>query len=373
MADPVVACVTLPVQMHYFTRADVFSHPAARAILLRLNMMPIYRPKDRIANMPERNQAIFSTALQRLEGGAQLGIFPEATHLDERRTRRFRHGAARFLLDAMSRPLIRTQGLEVRPMAFDFVRYEGYRSLVRIRIGDPIVLDDWWVNPKDNGANRIELSRRMRSALMDISVELMEGPLYEPHLAVCRFLEGHTSNRPDPQALQATAIRMASEESEVLRGWAALRAHGMPSPRVADDFAALGRLAGPGPTPLLPLLWRLPFWSIFLVTTGWLPRVIEPMMAKTVREVSFRTTFGIPALLLGTGITWFLLAVAVSLWLRGFAFGLLLLGVLRVSHALAMPLEDAWIMRRNERRAARHQKDPWVQKWCLQAVEASNP
>ena len=41
LADPVFACVSLSRQLHYFTRADVFANPVARAILLRINMMPI--------------------------------------------------------------------------------------------------------------------------------------------------------------------------------------------------------------------------------------------------------------------------------------------------------------------------------------------
>ena len=82
LADPVFACVSLSRQMHYFTRADVFANPVARAILLRINMMPIFRPVDRAPQMVERNQDTFAAAYARLEAGASLGIFPEAGHLD---------------------------------------------------------------------------------------------------------------------------------------------------------------------------------------------------------------------------------------------------------------------------------------------------
>ena len=54
LADPIFGCVALPMQMHYFTRADVFANPLARALLLRLNMMPIFRPIDRATEMVER-------------------------------------------------------------------------------------------------------------------------------------------------------------------------------------------------------------------------------------------------------------------------------------------------------------------------------
>ena len=89
LADPVVACVSLPEQLHYFTRSDVFANPVARWFILRLNMMPMFRPIDRTRDMADRNRITFAAAHGRLDGGATCGIFPEAGHLDERRTRRF--------------------------------------------------------------------------------------------------------------------------------------------------------------------------------------------------------------------------------------------------------------------------------------------
>ena len=72
------SCVSLPKQMHYFTRADVFANPLARAILLRINMMPIFRPVDHAPQMVERNQDTFNAAHARLSAGAHTGYFPRS-------------------------------------------------------------------------------------------------------------------------------------------------------------------------------------------------------------------------------------------------------------------------------------------------------
>ncbi len=364
MADPVFACVSLPGQMHYFTRADVFTHPVARWFILRMNMLPIYRPKDRIPDLPERNQNTFAAAHQRLDAGAWCGIFPEAGHQPERRTRRFKHGSARFVLGALARPAIRQRGLEVLPMAFDFGRYDGYRTTARLRIGPAISLDEIGASPEDNGPNRVAVSDRMKAALTAISVELLEGPLYDAHLAVCRVLEGAHGCRPSPTLLREMGDRMQSREAEVTAGFDALIKAGMPHPRQHDAFEGLGRILAGRPTRLFPHVWRWPFWGVYRCTTGWLPRLIERRTAQHVRSVGFRTTFGIPALLLGTTITWWLLALAVSLWLHGFAFGLLLIGGLRACQVLAMPLEDALLERRAERAAAPFAEESWVVQWC---------
>ena len=364
MADPVFACVSLPGQMHYFTRADVFSNPVARWFVLRMNMLPIYRPKDRVPDLPERNQQTFSAAHQRLDAGAWCGIFPEAGHQPERRTRRFKHGSARFVLGALSRPAIQSRGIVVQPLAFDFTRYDGYRSTARLRIGAPIDLMDLGANPEDNGPNRILLSDRMKAALMEVSVELQDGPLYDAHLACCRFIEGTTGQRPDPAHLAEIRRDLQSNETEALAGFQALLDAGMPHPRRHDAFEGAGRLMAGAPTRLGRHAWRWPFWAVYRTTTGWWPRLLEKRMARQIRSAGFRTTFSIPFLLLGVGLTWSLLALAVSLWLHGFAFGLLLLGGLRASQWLAMPLEDAWLRRRAERAAAPHLGHPWMQRWC---------
>ena len=69
-----------------------------------------------------------------------LGIFPEAGHLDERRTRRFRHGSARLILGAMRKAAMQQRGMHVQPVVMDFERYEGYRTHARLRIGAPLEL-----------------------------------------------------------------------------------------------------------------------------------------------------------------------------------------------------------------------------------------
>ena len=94
----------MDAQLHFFTRADVFRKPVWRWLLLRFNMMPVFRAIDRAPNMAERNKATFEAAHDRLEQGAVCGIFPEAGHLGERRIRRVRNVTARLIVGALHRP-----------------------------------------------------------------------------------------------------------------------------------------------------------------------------------------------------------------------------------------------------------------------------
>lgn len=364
LADPILACVSLPHQLHYFTRADVFAHPVARFFVLRLNMMPMFRPIDRVADMADRNRKTFEAAHHRLDQGATCGIFPEAGHLAERRTRRFKHGSARFILNALQRPAIQERGLDILPMALDFERYEGYRSKARIRLGPPVDLSGLPDGAEDAGHHRVWLSDTLRDAYLGVSVELAEGDVYDAHLALCRFEEGRTGGRPDPEWLRERGQALISGGAEALSSFMALLKAGMENPRQGDGFAALGRLHGQRPTRIGRHLWRLPAWIVFQLTTGWWPRIIEPMMARRIPKVGFRSTGSIPMSLVAVGATWFLLCLAISLWLRGFAFGIILFAVLRLCQSVAMPLEDAWFDRAEEKRAAPFVNHPWVVQWA---------
>ena len=364
LTDPVLACVTLPQQLHYFTRADVFTNPIARYFILRLNMMPVFRPIDRTPDMVERNKTTFDAAHQRLDAGAACGIFPEASQLDERRTRRFKHGSARFILSALGRPAVKARGLEVIPMAFDFERYEGYRSKARIRITKPLDLSGLLEGSEDAGPNRMRLSEQMRDAMVDLSVELVKGDHYDAHLALCRYAEGRTGTRPDPDWLAERGQALVNAGEESLIGFRDLIASGISHPRRGDGFAAIGRLHAHGPTRLTPLAFRLPAWVIFRLTAGWWPRLLEPLMAKRIKQVGFRTTGSIPANMMAILMTWLTISALVTAWTAGPILGLLTLPFLRICQAVAMPFEDAWIDRLEERRACRFKENSWIEKWA---------
>lgn len=370
LADPLLACVLLQPQLHFFTRADAFRERLARWCLLRLNMMPIFRPKDRVPDLAERNHATFLAAHQRLEAGATCGIFPEAGHLDERRIRRFRHGSARFIAGALQREPIRRRGLEVLPMFLDFERYSGYRTAARMALGQPIALTDIPGLTSDTGTARVELSSRMRAALAEGAVNLIDGPLYEVHLAVCRYLEGHSGGAPDRAALDRVRSKLEADSERALTDWASALRDGMGSPRQTDDCAAIGRIASGKDRQWRLQLWRFPAWLVFLVSAGWWPRIIGPAAARRVKDVSFHTTFSIPVNLIAVSLTWVVLALGGGVLTGHILAAPAILLVLRVCQHFAMPLEDAFIDARTERRMRPFVGHPFAQHWLSPSTRA---
>lgn len=368
LADPVLACVTLSPQLHFFTRSDVFRRRAARWFLLRLNMMPIFRPIDRAKDMAERNKATFHAAQTRLESGATCGIFPEAGHLDERRIRRFRHGSARFISGALQRPGVRKRGLEIIPLHLDFERYAGYRTRARLSLGHPVRHDDIEGLSLDTGPARIQLSERMRQALIDTAVHLEDGDLYDAHLGVLRYMEGHFGGRVEPELIRRCGARLREAESDVLQDFRALMDGGMGHPRTSDELAAAGRIGAGRPTRMGPVAWRWPAWVVFRITTQWWAPIIEAAAERRVKAVAFRTTFSMPANMVAVCLTWGTLSALVG-WVQGQGVAVpVTLLLLRVCQGMALPFEDALIDRRSERRARPHAEAAFLSNWCRPAV-----
>ena len=370
LADPLIACVSLRPQLHFFTRADVFRSPLYRWLLLRMNMMPIYRPKDKVADMADRNRVTFSRAHDRLEKGATCGIFPEAGHRDQRRIRRFRHGSARFIAGALQRPEVQKRGLEILPMSLDFERYAGYRTGARIRIGSPIGYVDIPGLDQDTGSARVQLSERMHTALVNQSVHLAEGELYDAHLAVHRFLEGAMGRVPRHVIADAESA-LAQQAEEATSSFDAVCSRGMGHPRETDDFAAAGRIASGNTTSLSSLAWRWPAWAVFFLTCGIWPRVMERAAARRVNQVAFRTTFSIPLTMMAVILTWLVISLGAGVALgKPWVVPLVFMG-LRGAQFLAMPLEDALMDARAERKVASLVSDPFIQNHCVPALGCS--
>ena len=59
LMDPMPFSGFVPQQIHWLTRADVFWNPVARHILWGYNQMPVYRQRDRVDQLRERNDVIF--------------------------------------------------------------------------------------------------------------------------------------------------------------------------------------------------------------------------------------------------------------------------------------------------------------------------
>ena len=100
MMDPMPTCAFIPQQIHYLTRADVFWNPVFRHVLYGYNQQPVYRQRDKLADLRHRNDIIFDVCVDRMKAGAAMALFPEGNHNPFPSIRPLKGGLAEMLARA---------------------------------------------------------------------------------------------------------------------------------------------------------------------------------------------------------------------------------------------------------------------------------
>ena len=80
LMDPMMISGLLKHQLHWLTRADVFWNPFVRKFLFKCHGIPIYRKRDLLPDLRERNDVIWDCCIKRLDIGSILSLFPEGNH-----------------------------------------------------------------------------------------------------------------------------------------------------------------------------------------------------------------------------------------------------------------------------------------------------
>ncbi|MFZ6053422.1 1-acyl-sn-glycerol-3-phosphate acyltransferase [Halocola ammonii] len=136
LMDAIVCCVTAPKQLSFLTRADIFQNPTAYRLLTHLNMLPIYRQKDKVDQVA-LNEVIFQECFKRLRSGGAISLFPEGNHNNKKFLRPMRKGLARVAFGAEESGNFNLD-LQVIPVGIDFSEYTTFRADLLVIYGKPI-------------------------------------------------------------------------------------------------------------------------------------------------------------------------------------------------------------------------------------------
>lgn len=207
MMDPMPFCAFVPQQIHWLTRADVFWNPVARHILFGYNQMPVYRQRDRVDQIRERNDVIFDACVDRMHAGAAMGIFPEGNHNPFPSLRALKGGLAEMLARA-SRRHPELKAIQLVPIGLDYEHYVDWRRRFRVRAGQAIPFAD--LLQEDGTIDKHALNARVSEAFKHIMVDLQPEeaqPYLHPALRAFRTAE------MSPEAWEAHTERLAQWEA----------------------------------------------------------------------------------------------------------------------------------------------------------------
>lgn len=188
LMDPLLCCITSPKQLNFLTRADVFKKPWVKKILFSLNMLPVYRPHDKV-NILESNAPTFKESLRRLEANQVISLFPEGTHQPDQNLKPFKKGAARLvgnLFDSGS-----NSSFMIQPVGLHFtnIKHSGYPGFVHFGEQVEVHASELDLAPENRSKMVLKLTTKLQQILKNYVVHIDEDELYTKKLFVFRALQ----------------------------------------------------------------------------------------------------------------------------------------------------------------------------------------
>ncbi len=177
MLDPVLICMFSPKQLHWLTRSDIFKKTSINKLLRSINMMPVYRERDRMADIADRNKATFDECYNRLRHGAVVGIFPEGSHRGKKQLVPFKKGLARMVVGAKEAGV---EDLVIQMVGFDYENYYEYRKKLVINFGTPMLASDLLAARSDTDTQlRSSITEKVREGLKGLMIHIENDDVYE--------------------------------------------------------------------------------------------------------------------------------------------------------------------------------------------------
>ena len=178
LLDPILCSTVFYEQLHWLTRSDVFKPGIISWILKHINMQPVYRERDNVDGMRERNEIIFEECYKRLHQGAWISLFPEGTHRGKKALiRPLKKGASRLIVGTFeNNPEL--NHIRIVPVGLEYERLQDPAGNILVRIGEPIVLTKHDYNTANkaiwNNELTNEITEHISSCMLDVPVELDE-------------------------------------------------------------------------------------------------------------------------------------------------------------------------------------------------------
>ena len=172
LLDPILCCSVITQELHWLTRSDVFKPGLISAFLRKANMLPVYREKDNVGDLRDRNDAIFRECHKRLNRGQWISLFPEGTHKGKKSLNTpLKKGVGRLIIGTFeANPNL--QKIRILPLGLEYSEFFEKDGNFMLRIGKPIVLskEDYTIANKAIWANELvaDISAQLQSVMTDI-------------------------------------------------------------------------------------------------------------------------------------------------------------------------------------------------------------
>lgn len=397
LIDPLLVGTALRRRILLTAKATLFESPALAALLKSVGVVPLRRAKDEsptsqtLPSTRERNADAFGLVTRALLDQEAVLVFPEGISHDQSSLAPLKSGAARMALQARSEGAI---GLRIVPIGLIFEEKERPGSRVLVRVGEPLLLDEWV--PSGDVGDATELTMELDARLRSVTLNFATAAQASRAVNLARSLAAIASAPASLSSLQP----LDTETDIALRVDAATTALASASPAVIAATDALttrlgtieDTLARRGVTlsdvrissrlrPGLRFIIREGLWAALasIVTvlggwTHWIPLTLARRSAiASLRGDSSRDQPAMRTILFGIAfvVMWYVaLGALLAVWL-GWQWSVAALVLLFASaHAHRL-------LRHRPRRAARRARtylalrtDPDLQRWAIAELDS---
>ena len=127
--------------LHFMANAKLWNYRILGRVLDRMGAVPVQRREEHDGDVD--NSKAFDKLFEVIEGGDCMGIFPEGVSHTESQLVKFKTGTARIALAVAARGKVK---VTVIPCGLNYIHRHRFRSQVLIEFGDPIHIDEEWIN-----------------------------------------------------------------------------------------------------------------------------------------------------------------------------------------------------------------------------------
>ena len=323
MMDPMVISGLVKAQLHWLTRADVFWKPLVRKILMSYNQLPIYRQRDKLNDLRERNNVIWTCCADRLENGAALSIFPEGNHNPKKTIRQLKRGLSELLVLAVGRHK-ELKRLKIIPLGIDYENYPEYRRRLSFRIGEVIEWNDLY-DDEAKSIDYIKLAERVQVAIRMLTTDIRPNAMYDDIYPYVRALNTSKAIGEKWVLIRKELDRIAlmgenkTWRNDVIEAAKNLRENGFKNHMRSESW---GLMSGD--------IYHHKLWAVLLTPISWvanLPSAIQQFIinryGENVKAIEFRSTLKVAAAMFIYPTSWTIIAIVAGLYSSQFWIGFL--------------------------------------------------
>lgn len=142
LMDAMVILATTHEKKVFIARADIFQNPKTAKILRWMRILPIYRIRDGIGAVRDKNGDTMDQAMDVMYDEVPMYLFPEATHRTKHSLRPISKGIFHIALGANNK-YGKEKPVYIVPVGLEYGDYFRFRSTILLSYGEPINVSEF--------------------------------------------------------------------------------------------------------------------------------------------------------------------------------------------------------------------------------------